>query len=184
MLKFCWPKNYYIYWVQLLGFSLLVCLAPSAAFALKGDETKPVQIEADQATLDQKQMETVFTGKVVITRGSILIHADKGVADQNPNGDKTVKLFGDPVTFQQTMDDGKLVAGQANRFDYATQTNLAILTGRARIKKGNDMVTGSKITYNTKTQVYSVNSMPANGINKAKLGRVTVILDQAEHDSK
>lgn len=184
MLKLSWPKAHYIYWVWVFGFSLLIGFMPSFAFALKGDEIKPVQIEADQATLDQKQMETVFTGKILITRGSILIHADKGVADQNPKGDKTVTLFGSPVTFQQTMDDGQLVTGQADKFDYATQTNLAVLTGRARIKKGNDMVTGSKITYNTKTQVYSVNSMPANGINKAKLGRVTVILDQAEHDSK
>jgi lipopolysaccharide export system protein LptA len=35
---------------------------------------------------------------------------------------------------------------------------------------------GDKLTYNTKTQVYSASSANANGVNSTKSGRVTVIL--------
>jgi lipopolysaccharide export system protein LptA len=158
--------------------TLLSLLISNNACAKNGDETKPVQIDANQATLDQKAMVTVFTGNVVITRGTLVIHANQGVASQNPQGERTINLYGTPVYFSQMMDDNEKVEGQANQFEYNTKTNLAVLTGRARIRKVNNMVIGDKITYNTKTQIYSVSANNANGVNRVKSGRITVILDQ------
>ncbi len=148
------------------------------SFALKDDNEKPVQIDANNATADQKSMTTVFTGNVIITRGSILVHADKGVASQDSDQENIVTLFGSPVKFSQKQDDGQLVTGQCNQFTYNSKTNLAVLTGRAKIKKGKDNITGEQITYNTQSQIYSATGIPASGISKKQSGRVTVILDQ------
>lgn len=153
-------------------------LCSSNAFALKSDSNKPVQIDADHATLDEKQKQTVFDGNVIITRGSLIVHATKGTANQDIAGDRVIDLYGSPVIFQQLTDDGKQVIGQCNHFNYDTKTGLAILTDRARVRKGKSIIIGDKLTYNTKTEIYSAISDLGSGVTKKSTGRVTVILDQ------
>ncbi len=166
----------------ILFISLLLSCCLNNVYALKSDNQKPIQIDADHATLDQKQMTTVFVGKVVITKGSLVVHANKGTASQDVNGDRVIKLVGSPVTLQQLTDDGDVIKGQANDFDYNTKTHLAVLKGRARVKKGNNEIIGDLLTYNTETQVYSASSPIANGITKKSGGRITVILDQQDNN--
>jgi lipopolysaccharide export system protein LptA len=168
---------------KIIGIGLFSILSANA-FALKTDSEQPIQIEADSATADQKNMVTVFTGDVVVTRGSIIVHASKADANQDADGNKTVHLTGSPVTFEQMNDDGEKTEGQCNDFVYSTKTNIAILTGRARVKKGDNEVIGDKLTYNTQTQIYSANSTNANGVNNAKSGRVTVILQPNQKGQK
>ncbi|MBP9742330.1 MAG: lipopolysaccharide transport periplasmic protein LptA [Burkholderiales bacterium] len=147
-------------------------------FGLTSDEKAPIQITANEATVDQKSMISVFNGNLVITRGSLIVHADKGVASQDKHGAKTLILTGTPVTFVQTQDDGGVIEGQANKFEYNSQSNLAVLTGRARVRKGKNEVIGDTLTYNTQTQVYSAQSNFGDGVKKSSSGRITVILDQ------
>ncbi|MCE3269069.1 MAG: lptA [Burkholderiales bacterium] len=163
-------------------FSILlpiIYIFPVLYFAdINSDQSQPLHINAGDATLDQKKMVTVFSGKVIITQGSLVVHAIQGTATQDKNGDKTLLLTGNPVTFVQKADDGQLIEGQGNRFDYSTKTSLAVLTGKARVKKGKNLIVGDTLTYNTKTLMYSAAGTPANGINPAKTsGRITVILD-------
>ncbi|MCC2626205.1 MAG: lptA [Burkholderiales bacterium] len=167
-------KKWFLY-----GMVIMTYCIPVVSYAgVSSDESKPIQIEADHATLDQKQMVTVFSGRVVITHGTLVVHANQGTATQDSGGDKTLLLTGNPVTFVQKADDGELIEGQGNRFDYNTKTSLAILSGRARVKKGKNLIVGDTLTYNTKTLVYSAAAAPANGVKPGKTsGRITVILD-------
>lgn len=157
---------------------LLLCVLPMAVFGLTSDEKAPIQITANEATVDQKAMVSVFNGNLVITRGSLIVHAEKGVASQDKHGAKTLVLTGNPVTFVQTQDDGSMIEGQANKFEYNSQSNLAVLTGRARVRKGKNEVIGDTLTYNTQTQVYSAQANFGDGVKKSTSGRITVILDQ------
>ena len=161
---------------------IVLTIIPALSFALKGDEKQPLQIVADSATLDQKQMVSVFTGNVVITKGSLVVHADKGVANEDKQGNRTLTLYGSPVTFVQAQDDGGKIEGQGDKFEYNSKSSLAVLTGRARVKKGKNAVIGDVLTYNTQTQVYSVTSNFGNGVNKTSGGRITVILDQDQNN--
>lgn len=164
-------------------FIVILIISPLFVFALQSDANKPIQIEADRATFDQKKLVTVFLGKVVITKGSLVVHADQGIATQDKVGDRTLQLQGSPVTFLQTADDGEVVAGQANQFEYNTKTSLAVLTGRARVKKGKNLIIGNLLTYNTQTQVYSAVGPKLNGIEHKSGGRITVILDGQQNAS-
>lgn len=158
---------------------VIVCLVSIFSYAnTNPDESMPIKIEADHATLDQKQLITVFSGKVVITKGSLVVHANEGTATQDKAGDRTLLLTGDPVTFVQKAEDGGLIEGQGNKFDYNTKSGLAVLTGRSRVRKGQNLIVGDTLTYNTKTLVYSAQATPANGLQPTKTsGRITVILD-------
>lgn len=158
---------------------ILLCVLSvfsSLCFALKSDESQPIQIVADRATADQINKVTVFTGNVVVTRGSIIVHSNTAQASQDKSGYNIIHLVGTPVTFEQMNDDGEKTNGQCNDFEYNTKNNLAVLTGRARVEKGENLVIGDKLTYNTQTQIYDAMSNNANGISSAKSGRVTVIL--------
>ena len=168
---------------KLLIFFAVGCGFIPLAEALKTDAAQPIQIVADHMSLDQKNMLTRFTGNVVVTQGSILVHSNTAEASQDPAGFKHLHLLGTPVTFTQLEDDGDKVEGQGNTFDYNTQNNLAILIGRARVKKGNDLVMGDKLTYNTQTQIYSATSTNADGTSNRKSGRVTVILQPDQKGS-
>ena len=78
------------------------------------------------------------------------------------------------VTFRQKMDGkNEWVEGQSSVLDYTSAIHLAVLTGNARVKRGEDLVIGNVITYNTETELYQVNGGPSSAPNK---GRVTVIL--------
>lgn len=155
---------------------LIIELGAPFSYGLKSDASKPVQIDADRATFDQKNMVSVFTGNVVIQQGSLVVHAKQGTASQDKAGFQTISLSGSPVTFFQLNDDGEKTEGQGNNFEYTTKDNLAVLSGRARVKKGDNLVIGDKLTYNTQSQIFSATATNANGVSSTKSGRVTVIL--------
>ncbi len=162
---------------------MLLCV--SDVFGLSSDNTKPVHITADYGAANQKTLMTTLTGDITITRGSIVVHAKDGTVKQDANGDKIITLYGSPIDFSQKQDDGYLINGQSNKFEYNTKTNIAILSNRAKIKKNDDEISGETITYNTKTQVYNANGIPSNGIyKKNKSGKIIIILNDIQNEPK
>ena len=168
------------------NFIVLVWLVNiiNSVYALKSDNKQPITITANQANVDQKKLITIFKGDVVIIKGSLHVHANKGVATQDALGNKTLSLDGNPVTFEQKQDNGTMIQGQGNKFEFHSIDNMALLTGRAKIKDGKNEVSGDILTYNTQTQIYSARSVMNNGVSTTGHGRVTVILDQVIQEDK
>ena len=83
-----------------------------------------------------------------------------------------------PVRFSQTLDDNKgMVNGQANNVTYSSAINLVTLTGNVKVQCGGDVAEGAVITYNTKTEVYTINGSSKTGAKSAaKSGRVSVVI--------
>ena len=164
---------------------IVLCSIMNHTWALETDGAKPIQIQANQATMNQKTLVSIFNGNVIITKGSLIVHADQGIAHQDNQSNKYLVLEGKPVTFVQQQDDGSYINGQCDKFEYSSKTNIALLRGRARITQGKNEVIGDTISYNTKTQVYRAAANLANGINSStRQGRVTLILDQAATNGK
>ena len=69
---------------------LLVALcfgcATRVALAEKADRNKPMNVEADALRYDDVNQTSVFTGKVVVSKGSILIRGAKVDVRQDPEG--------------------------------------------------------------------------------------------------
>mgnify|MGYP003432175377 CR=1 FL=1 len=136
---------------KILNAALLAALLAAApAFALESDRSRPIEIEADQGSLDQANQVTTFSGNVVSASGS-------------------------PVRFGQTLDGNKgTVNGQANQVEYSSATGIVKLTGNARVQRGGDLAEGASIVYNTRTEVYTVSGSKAAGGKGGK--RVTVVI--------
>jgi len=162
----------------LLGLS---CIAANV-HAEKADSSKPIELSADRGSLDQKQGINILEGNVVATQGTLSMRADKTIVTRDAQGNQTLQAFGNPATFRQKVEGkNEYIEGQASRVDYTSASNLVILTGKARVKRGQDLVTGEQITYNTVSEVYQVmGSNPT--VSGAPKGRVTVIIQPKPQD--
>ncbi|EGV35029.1 lipopolysaccharide transport periplasmic protein LptA [Neisseria weaveri] len=155
--------------------SVLIMASVQFAYALESDRKQPIEIEADQGSLDQNNQVTVFSGNVVIKQGSLNIRAGSVRVSRNDKGDQLMSAEGSPVRFGQTLDNGKgTVKGQANKVEYASATGIVKLQGNAKVERGGDKAEGASITYNTRTEVYTVSGSKAAGMKGGK--RVTVVI--------
>ncbi|MCF7522168.1 lipopolysaccharide transport periplasmic protein LptA [Neisseria sp. ZJ106] len=155
-----------------------VLLAAAPAFSLQSDSRQPIEIEADSGSLDQKNQTTTFSGNVIIKQGTLNIHAAAVTVSRNDKGEQQMKASGSPVRFSQTLDGDKgTVNGQGNTVEYASATGLVKLTGNAQVKRGGDIAQGSVITYNTRSEVYTIDGTAKSGVRSAaKSGRVSVVI--------
>ncbi|WP_293227804.1 lipopolysaccharide transport periplasmic protein LptA [Paludibacterium sp.] len=157
---------------------MLIALSAPLAHAEKADSDKPIQISANRATLDQLKGVTQWEGDVVVIQGTLQLHADHLTVTRDAQGNQTMLATGKLTTFRQKADDtpekkNVWINGQASRIDYSTVTHTAILTTNARVKKGDDLLIGDVIVYNTETQIYQ---SQGGGSNTANKGRVTAII--------
>lgn len=65
---------------------LLPLLAGSPALAESADRNKPMNIEADALRYDDASQSSVFTGRVVITKGTIVIKGARVDVRQDAQG--------------------------------------------------------------------------------------------------
>ncbi|WP_027795915.1 lipopolysaccharide transport periplasmic protein LptA [Paraburkholderia acidipaludis] len=140
-----------------------------AAHAERADKDKPLNIEADNMTYDDLKQETIFTGHVVATKGTILIKADKVVVTQDPQGYQYATGTVAPDTpdanlayFRQKREGvDEYVDGTAERIDYDGKQDLTTLTTRATVRRLQglstvmDTVHGSVVTYDGQNDFYT-----------------------------
>ena len=159
----------------LKALSAVLLLAAAQAHALESDRKQPIEIEADQGELDQKNRSTTFSGNVSIKQGTLNIRAASVNVVRSDDGQQHMKASGSPVRFGQTLDGGKgTVNGEASQVEYSSATNVVRLSGNAKVTRGGDKAEGAVITYNTRTEVYTVSGSKAAGGKAGK--RVSVVI--------
>lgn len=151
--------------ISLLGFA---CAQPS--IAERADRGKPVNIEANKVTVNEKQMRHVFEGNVVLTQGTLQIKGDQLVVTQDGDGFQKGVAIGDGrlATFRQKRDgSGEFVDGQAQRIEYDGKTQKTYLFNNAYVVSGKDEVRGQYIEYDGYTGQYIVTN---SGSTRASSG--------------
>lgn len=179
---------------RFLPLLLLVCFTfgASAAFAEKADATQPTNVEADQMAYDDVKQVNTFTGNVVLTRGTLIMKAQKMIVTQDPAGYQYATLLAAPdglATFRQKRDGGPdlWVEGEAERIEYDGKTEIVKLFSKAKLTrlegtKVTDQVEGAFISYDSKAEFYTVNNM-ATGESKPGGGRIKAVI-QPRNDAK
>lgn len=159
------------------AFGLLCALAPlQAAWALATDRDQPMNIEADALRHDDAKQVTVFTGNVVVTKGSIVLRGETLTVRQAANGTQSGSMEagkGKRAFFSQQRDTPagapkETVQGQAQTVTYDGNTDKVRLVGQGELRRyrGNalaDEITGSVIEYNNRTGFFSVDGKAQSG---------------------
>ena len=171
----------------LISVTASACLsALTIAHAEKADFNKPTNVEANQMFYDEAKQTNTFIGNVVLTRGTLIMHADKLLVRQDQNGHQFATLYAPPggsTKFRQKRDGGKdlwIEGSASDRIEYDTKTEIAKLFKQARVKmldgsRVTDEVEGEFISYDSRAEFYSV-SNSVTGESKPGSGRVRATL--------
>ena len=117
----------------------------------------------------------MFSGNVQIKQGSLQMKAQSVRVSQDRSGNQTMLATGSPVYFRQQLDGGKgLAEGWGNRAEYNSAQHLVKLIGNAKVQRGGDLAQGEAISYNMKTEVYTV--LGGNAVGNKNGRRVKVII--------
>ena len=161
-------------------------IATHGAYAEKADADKPTNVEANHMEYDDIKQVNTFAGSVVLTRGTILMKANKMVVKQDPEGYQFVTLYAAPngalASFRQKRDGGpnEWIDGQAERIEYDDKNQILKLFSKARMRrldgdKPSDVVEGEYISYDTRAEYFTVHNT-ASGASKAGAGRIKAVI--------
>jgi len=158
-------------WVALAIF----CLPVQAE---RADRDKPTNIEADRLQYDDTTQTTVFTGNVLLTKGTIVIRGDRLVLRQFAEGQQTAVATGRRASFRQKRDGmEQIINGLANDIEYDSRSETLKLTGDGLIKRLEcdvviDEITGGVIIYNAQSEQFTVDGKAPGETS----GRVRIII--------
>ena len=148
---------------------LLGALLPQA-WAEKADRSKPMNVDADLLRYDDVRQTTVFTGKVVVTKGSITLRGAKLEVRQDPEGYQYGTVTGtaaEPAFFRQKRDGvDEFIEGQSETLVYNGKADTVRFEKSAVLRRyrGNtvaDEVSGAVIVYENLTDKFSVDGTAA-----------------------
>jgi lipopolysaccharide export system protein LptA len=154
----------------------LALAAMQSAYAEKADKDKPTEIESNRMMSDEARRMSIFEGDVVLTKGTLVVHADRLVVRQDADGFQHVTATGNPVRFRQRADskDGKpgaWIDGEAKRIEFDEREDKLELFDDARVSRDKDVVRGNYIFLDQRSGFYSV-----SGGTEAPQGRVRAVL--------
>jgi len=162
--------------------ALCAALACAHALAERADRYKPTQVDADRMQYDDLKQVNVFTGAVVLTKGTITLRADRLVLEQDPEGYQHGTAVGKLATFRQKRDGlDEWLEGQAETIVYNGRTETVTLTGRAKVRRLEgtrvaDEIDGAVIVYDSRYEQFDVDGTRDNARSGSSGGRVRVII--------
>lgn len=168
-----------------LSLALALALAVTAAGAEKADRSKPMNVEADALRYDDLQQTSVFTGRVVVTKGTIVIRGAKMTVKQDPEGFQFGVVTAEPgrlAFFRQKRDEvDEYIEGEAETIEYDGRADRVKFIGRAEMRRLrgttiNDETSGSVITYDNTNETFSVDGGVASATPANPGGRVRATL--------
>lgn len=181
---------------SLLLFGVLALAFLPAAQAEKADRGKPMNIEADALRHDELKQTSVFTGHVVMTKGSIVLRGAQLEVRQDPEGYQHGVVTAEPgkrAFFRQKRDTPpggaqEFVEGESEVIEYDGRSDIVKLIRRAELRRYReatltDELMGALIVYNNVTDVFTVDGQkaaPGAANADASGGRVRAVLGPKE----
>ncbi len=174
--------------LPLLLRTSLACLAAvlfvGLAQAEKADRNKPMNAEADSLRYDDVKQTSVFTGNVVITKGTMVIRAERVEVRQDNEGFQlgtATSSSGKRAFFRQKRDSGDdWIEGEADTIIYDGKADNVTFNRNASIRRlrgatVTDEAQGAQITYDNSSDVFNV-AGATGGASGSASGRVRAVI--------
>ncbi len=148
-----------------LAFAVALTLAAPLAHAERADRLKPMQVEADSLRYDDLRQTSIFTGKVVATKGTILIRGARIEVRQDAEGFQHGVVTAEPGkrAFWRQKREGvdEYLEGEGETIEYDGKLDRVKFISRAEMRRlrGDtvaDESSGNVITYDNTTDQFSV----------------------------
>lgn len=161
----------------------LLALGAGVASAEKADRNKPMNVESDALRHDDLGQTSVFTGRVVLTKGTIVIRGDRLEVRQDAEGYQfgRVTVEGGKRAFFRQKREGvdEYIEGEGEVIEYDGRADNVKFIKRAQMRRLRgatlaDEVNGEVIHYDNVADVFTVDGGPAR--QGSTRGRVRVML--------
>ncbi len=175
-------------WKTLLSVLCAMLLAPGVVLAERADRTKPMNIESDTLRYDDNNQTSVFTGKVVLTKGTMVIRGARLDVRQDAQGNQFGVVTAEPgklAFFRQKRDTApgaqeEFMEGEAETIEYDSKIDTVRFRKRAQLRRYlgtqmNDEMNGVLIVYDNTTSILTVDGGPAKS-GDGLTGRVRTML--------
>jgi len=134
---------------------------PTSALAEKADRDKPINYQADSGDVNVQTKVGTLNGNVILTQGTLVIHADKIIFRQNADNSVSASAWGNPITFREKRDGvDEYYDGVAQHAEYDGQKRFLELFDRAMLRKGSDEIRSNYISYNAETEFFKAEGRP------------------------
>jgi len=172
-------------------FSLIFCLWTALllvvtpwAHAEKADRDKPINLEADTATVDDAKKISIYEGNVILTQGTLQIRASKLVVAEDAEGFQLGTAYGNPASFRQKREGyDEYIEGYGLRIEYDQKKDLVQLFSQARMKRGLDEAHGNYISYDAKTEFFQVLGGKETATASNPRGRVRTVIQPKQKNA-
>jgi len=131
------------------------------------DKDKPMNIEADELVHDDLKQVTVFTGHVLVTKGTIVLKGDRIEVREDPQGFQYGVITpesGKRAYYRQKREGvNEFMEGEALRIEYDGRLDRVTLQDQAVLRRYrgtviNDEMSGHLITYDHLSETFRVDS--------------------------
>ena len=141
--------------IAICAASLVPLLAAAPVQAERADRDKPIFYQGDTGGANLGSKDGELAGGVVITQGTLTIHADRITFRQNADNSLSATVLGNPLAFRQKRDDAEgYYEGWAQRAEYDGQKENLELFDNAILKRGADEIRSNYISYNSATEQF------------------------------
>jgi lipopolysaccharide export system protein LptA len=168
-----------------LSIALLMALVPVAASAEKADRDKPTHIEADSLVHDELSQVSVFTGRAVLRRGTMVMRGGRIEIREDADGYQFGVILPEPkqrAFFRQKREGvDEFMEGEALRIEFDGKTDRIKLMDQAEVRRYRgavlgDQMTGKLIIYDNLADVFTIDGQRARENDKPGSGRVRAVL--------
>jgi lipopolysaccharide export system protein LptA len=167
------------------SLALLMAIVPVAASAEKADRDKPTHIEADNLVHDELKQVSIFTGRAVMTRGTMIMRGTRIEMREDADGYQFGVILPEPgkrAFFRQKREgNDDFMEGEALRIEFDGKADRITLIDQAEVRRYrgatlNDTMLGKLIIYENLTDVFSIDGHLPQDAGKGVVGRVKVVL--------
>ena len=160
----------------------MAALAAAPALGERADRFRPTNVESDKLQYDDLKQISIFTGAVVLNRGTITLKGDRLILSQDPEGYQRGTVTGRLASFRQKRDGvDEWVEGYAEDIEYDGKTEKVRLTRKAKVRRLEgtrvvDEIDGAVIVYDSLTEQFEVDGRTPTGPPAPGTGRVRVVI--------
>jgi lipopolysaccharide export system protein LptA len=166
--------------MKALLFWLLLAVT-AVAQGETADRDKPIQVEAQKGSYNDLKQAGVFSGDVIVTKGTIRVTGDRVELHKDPEGYEyavVTAATGQLARFRQRRDGSRpgaeeYIEGMAERIEYDGRGETVRLVTRAQLirlenDQKRDELRGNLITYDSRSTEYNVDSAAAGSDSRVR----------------
>lgn len=152
-----------------LALGPLALPGQGAAVAAVGDKDAKTVVNSDRLDHNEKTGTTIFTGRVTLTKGTLILTGNRLELQQQPDGSVVALMDGGPAKFQQARaTPGEFIRGNALQVRYESKIDVTTLIGEAIMRRENggrlvDELVGDQLRYDNVTEQYRAVARPDAG---------------------